>query len=243
MAAPTDPAVDLDHVALASADAQPHLDVLVGALGGAVRGGGASLGFRAMQVMLGDMAIELIEPYQVDSNDFMARFLARHGAGPHHLTFKVPDLAAEIERLRALGYSPAQIDLANPFWKECFLTPDVAHGTVVQIAQSGEGDPEVLAVLGDEPPPWGTQWWRDPPPAAPARARLLHVAFGSPHPAATEAFFTDVLGGTADPGGVTWPGGGRIVVEPREGRPGIDRLVIDGPADVVVAGTRLAAAA
>ncbi len=234
--------IDLDHVALAVPDVQPHLDVVVGELGGKVRGGGTSNGFRAMQIALGDMSIELIEPHAADRNDFMARFLARHGPGPHHLTFKVPDLAAEIERLRSLGYQPVQIDLETVFWKECFLTPDVAHGTVVQVAQSGEDDPTVLEMLGGASPPWWTQWWQDPPPPADQPSRLLHVGYGSPDPAATRAFFQEALGGEPDGSAIRWPGGGRIVVEERAGRPGIDRLVLDrGPARTL-AGTRFATA-
>ncbi len=232
--------IDLDHVALAVSDVQPHLDAAVGELGGKVRGGGTSMGFRAMQISLGDMAVELIEPHAVDQNDFMARFLARHGPGPHHLTFKVPDLAAEIARLRSLGYEPVQVDLETVFWKECFLTPDVAHGTVVQVAQSGEDDPAVMEMLGGAPPPWWTKWWQDPPPPAGEPARLRHVAFGSPDPEATAAFFADVLGGERDGRTVAWPGGGRIVVEHRAGRPGIDRLVVDGAAERMLAGARLA---
>ncbi len=232
--------IDLDHVALAVPDVQPHLDTVVGELGGKVRGGGTSVGFRAMQVVLGNMSIELIEPYATDQNDFMDRFLDRHGPGPHHLTFKVPDLAAEIERLRSLGYPPVQIDLETVFWKECFLTPDVAHGTVVQVAQSGEDDPAVMELLGGAPPPWWAQWWQDPPPAAADPVRLRHVAFGSPDPAATHAFFAGVLGGEPDGAALGWPGGGRIVVEHRPGPPGIDRLVTDrGPARTL-AGARLA---
>ncbi len=234
-------AIDLDHVALAVPDVQPHLDAIVGRLGGKVRGGGTAVGFRAMQINLGDMAVELIEPHATDRNDFMARFLARHGPGPHHLTFKVPDLAAEIDRLRSLGYPPVQIDLSNPFWKECFLTPDVAHGTVVQVAQSGEDDPAVLELLGGEPPPWWSQWWQDPPPATDP-VRLLHVVYGSPEPEATRAFFREVLGGEPAGDATVWPGGGRLVVEGRPGRPGIDRLVVDRAPVPTVAGTRLATA-
>ncbi len=233
-------AFDLDHVALAVPDVQPHLDVIVGEFGGKVRGGGTSIGFRAMQVALGEMAVELIEPHATDDNDFMARFLARHGPGPHHLTFKVADLGAEIERLRSLGYQPVQIDLANPFWKECFLTPDVAHGTVVQVAQSGEDDPAVLEMLGGEPPPWWSQWWRDPPPPAAEPARLRHVAIGSPEPDATLAFFRDVLGGEPAGAAIAWPGGGRVTVEERPGQPGIDRLVLDRTPRATLAGARLA---
>ena len=55
--------------------------------------GGENVGFRSYQVRLGDavdgMTIELLEPWHPERFDFLERFVARHGAGPHHLTFKV----------------------------------------------------------------------------------------------------------------------------------------------------------
>ena len=102
--------MDLDHVALATRDVRDALDILVGELGGTVLFGGHSIGFRPMQVRLGDatdgMNIELLEPWEPEKNDFLERFVTRHGAGPHHLTFKVDDLLAAMERVRAAGYQP-----------------------------------------------------------------------------------------------------------------------------------------
>ena len=40
---------------------------------------------------------------------FLERFLASHGAGPHHFTFTVPDIAAALSRVRAAGIEPVQI--------------------------------------------------------------------------------------------------------------------------------------
>ena len=71
-----------------------------------------------MQVWLGSrdgdgMPVELLEPWAVDQNDFLARFVARHGAGPHHLTFKVPDLADAVARVRGAGFHPVNIDVVR----------------------------------------------------------------------------------------------------------------------------------
>ena len=132
--------MDLDHVALATRDVRDALDVLVGELGGTILFGGNSVGFRPMQLRLGDatggMNVELLEPWDVERNDFLERFVARHGAGPHHLTFKVDDLTATLERVRSSGYRPVNIDLSDPDWKEAFLHPREAHGTVVQLAEA-----------------------------------------------------------------------------------------------------------
>ncbi len=226
--------LDFDHVALGVRAAQPYLDLMVGEMGGKLREGGTGVGFRALQVTLGAMHVELLQPHDTERSDFLARFLDRHGEGPHHLTFKVPDLAAEIERLRALGLDPVQIDLANPWWKECFLLPHEAHGTVVQIAQSSLDDPEVRKALAGLPDPWQRQWWDDPPDPAGEQVRLLRVVLGSPAPQSTIDFLTGVLGGTADGLEVGWPGGGRLAVEQRGGRPGVERLEVDrGPARTI----------
>ncbi len=237
--------IDLDHVALGVRAAQPYLDVLVGEWGGKVREGGTAVGFRAMQVTLGGMHVELLEPWEPEQNDFLLRFLDRHGEGPHHLTFKVPDLAAEVDRLRTLGQEPVQIDLANVWWKECFLMPQSAHGTVVQIAQSALDDPAAMASLAHLPDPWQRPWWQEPPAPAPEQVSLERVMLTSPEPGDAAAFFSDVLGGelTQGPDGyeLSWPGGGRLAVRTGAGR-GIDYLEIDRGPDRHLAGTRFVAA-
>src|SRR5262249_34192796 len=63
-------------------------------------------------------------------------FVARHGPGPHHLTYKVDDLATTLDRVRTAGYQPVNVDLSDPDWKEAFLHPREAHGTVVQPAEA-----------------------------------------------------------------------------------------------------------
>src|SRR5207247_159093 len=180
--------MDLDHVALATRDVRDALDVLVGELGGTVLFGGNSLGFRPMQLRLGDatggMNIELLEPWDVERNDFLERFVARHGAGPHHLTFKVDDLAATLERVRSAGYRPVNVDLSDPDWKEAFLHPREAHGTVVQLAEA-HGDWGTLAEQIDRSWRKGAdghpRWWPDPPPPGPReRARLSALSLAPP---------------------------------------------------------------
>src|SRR6185436_7153386 len=102
--------VYLDHVAIGARDASDPLAVLVGELGATLLAGGRWTGFQSLQVHLGDategMKLELLEPFGIEENDFLERFLARHGDGPHHLTFKVDDLEAELERVRVAGYTP-----------------------------------------------------------------------------------------------------------------------------------------
>jgi catechol 2,3-dioxygenase-like lactoylglutathione lyase family enzyme len=75
-------------------------------------------------------------PYDPQVNDFLERFLTRHGPGPHHLTFKVPHLPTAIDQARRSGFDPVGIDLSDPEWMEAFLHPAQATGVVVQLAEA-----------------------------------------------------------------------------------------------------------
>lgn len=59
-------------------------------------------GATIVALTLGETAVELLEPAQEESP--IARFLARRGAGIHHLCFRVPDLDAALDRCREAGY-------------------------------------------------------------------------------------------------------------------------------------------
>jgi len=247
--------IDLDHVALATRDVAPVLDFLVGELGGLVLFGGNGPGFRPMQVRLGDeiegMTVELLEPWDVEHNDFLERFLVRHGEGAHHLTFKVDDLEAILERVRQSGFQPVGIDLSDSEWKEAFLHPREAHGTVVQLAESHHDfatRAELLAHVHEHGPNAHPQWWPDPPPPGGRAGFLRRVVVATPSLAATLGFFAGLLQGhevAAGEGWVElgWPGGARVKLEHRPGSPpGVDRLEADAvgdPEDRLVAGARL----
>lgn len=246
-------AYDLDHVALAAADTSSALRFLTGALGGTVIFGGQSIGFRPMQVWVGTtdgngMPVELLEPWAVDQNDFLARFVARHGAGPHHLTFKVTDLAATLDRVRRAGFHPVNIDVSDPQWKEAFLMPSEAHGTVVQLAES-HGYPETRAGLLEEVAAHGPnthpRWWNDPSPAEGPPARLRRVVLRTPMLPTAVEFFAGILEGdiereSDDRVDLVWARGARIGLEHRPDAPaGVDSLEVEGLAEeCTVIGTR-----
>jgi hypothetical protein len=139
--------VVLDHVAHAVPgwrQAWPRYAVELGAVW---HSGGPGPGFAPGQLRFANRArIEVLKPYDPQVNDFLERFLQRSGPGPHHLTFKVPDLEAAIAAARRAGYEPVGIDLRDPEWMEAFIHPRQATGVVVQLAQA----------LGD---------WTSPPPA------------------------------------------------------------------------------
>ena len=246
-------AYDLDHVALAALDTSDALRFLTGALGGTVIFGGQSYGFRPMQVWVGTQAgdgmpVELLEPWAVDRNDFLARFVARHGAGPHHMTFKVASIDAALERVRGAGFHPVNIDVSDPSWKEAFLMPAEAHGTVVQLAES-HGYPEtragLLAHVAEHGPNEQPRWWNDPSPAEGEPARLRRVVLRTPTLPRAVEFFAGMLEGEIEHQSdrrvdLVWPRGARIGLESRPDAPaGVDRLEVEGLAEeYTVIGTR-----
>ncbi len=224
--------IDLDHVAIATRDVTPTLDALVGELGCDVLFGGANFGFRAMQLDCGDLRIELLEPHNIDANDFLARFLDANGEGPHHLTFKTDDIKRELDRIGQAGFEPVGVNIDNPFWREAFLHPKQAGGTVVQIAQSAVDPMNVdPALIPDDMREYGPgKWWADPPLAAEEKATLRRVVVTTEEMARSLELYADLLGGVRSDWGegwveLSWPGGGRIMLEHAAGRPqGIDRL-------------------
>lgn len=154
--------VAFDHVAIAverHADAWPRL---VGRLGGQWRSGGRAVGFAPAQIAYRDgVRVELLEPNVPERNDFLRRFLDRNGAGPHHLTFKVPSLDDAVAAVEGVGLSVVGEDRSDPGWMEAFVHPKQGPGIVVQLAQSepGEWESPVPDDFPDSaPPPAGLEW-------------------------------------------------------------------------------------
>jgi hypothetical protein len=129
--------VVLDHVAHAVFRWQDVWQRYAVDLGAEWSSGGESIGFAPAQLRFGNGArIELLMPHDADKNDFLRRFLARHGPGPHHLTFKVPNLAAALEQTERFGLEPVNVDTSDPLWLEAFLHPKQVTGIVVQLAEA-----------------------------------------------------------------------------------------------------------
>lgn len=57
-------------------------------------------GVEAASLRVGQSRIELLQPLGPDTP--VGRFLAKRGPGMHHMAFEVEDLAAELDRLKAL---------------------------------------------------------------------------------------------------------------------------------------------
>jgi hypothetical protein len=205
------PNIDLDHVAVAL---ERHTDAWPRYAGDLPPerwiGGGGTSGFWSAQVAYANgMKVEVLEPYQVEQNDFLRRFLDRSGPGPHHLTFKVKDLAQALDLAEQAGYRPVGVNLDNSWWKEAFLHPKDAPGVVVQLAESNEG--------GDWGGGPGPDWL--PRPRTDTAATLVHVGHALADLDEGTRLFVDLLGGTTDGSGehdgirwldLAWPGPGRV---------------------------------
>jgi hypothetical protein len=127
----------LDHVAHAVPSWQSVWDRYVIGLGAEWSSGGPGPGFAPAQLRFGNGArIELLMPCAVEENDFLQRFITTNGPGPHHMTFKVPDLAAAIEQATKFGFDPIGVDFSDPEWMEAFIHPKQATGVVVQLAEA-----------------------------------------------------------------------------------------------------------
>jgi catechol 2,3-dioxygenase-like lactoylglutathione lyase family enzyme len=157
-------AVRFDHIAIAVPRIVDVTGFLVGALGGEPAYGSSSQFFQFGQWRYeGGGRLEILEPVG-EPDGFLHRFLAQHGPGIHHVTFRVPDLREACTRAEALGYKIVGFNDANPYWKEAFLHPKHALGIVVQMAQmarKSDGAPS----MSWQPPP--------SPPNPPAPVTML----------------------------------------------------------------------
>ena len=92
----------LDHLAIGTSAPADGWDLFGGVLGGRWAYGSDSAGFWWGQLeFAAGPKIELLTPGGKPGDDFLDRFLAARGAGPHHLNFAVTDIDATLARIRA----------------------------------------------------------------------------------------------------------------------------------------------
>ncbi|MGA0555536.1 methylmalonyl-CoA epimerase [Larkinella sp. VNQ87] len=79
--------------------------------------------------------IELLEATRPDSP--IAKFLEKKGEGIHHLAFEVADIYAEIERLKAEGFTPLSETPKRGADNKlvCFFHPKETNGVLVELCQ------------------------------------------------------------------------------------------------------------
>jgi methylmalonyl-CoA/ethylmalonyl-CoA epimerase len=126
----------IDHVAVAVRDVAAAAHLFRDVLGGEFLFGGdvSDQGFRFVQYRFpGGGKVELVTPIE---DGFVSRFLDTRGEGIHHVTYRVRDIEAQVDRLRAAGVRLTLVNLENPHWKEAFLHPRDALGLLIQLAES-----------------------------------------------------------------------------------------------------------
>jgi len=134
------PTLELDHVAVAVHSIKAALALFRDTLGGEYLMGSDQDGtWRWVQLRFPGGKVELLEPL---GEGFLSRFLERRGEGLHHITFKTDDIEAAIAHVESQGYQLVDVNLSNPQWREAFLRPSGAHGTLIQLAQSALPDDE-----------------------------------------------------------------------------------------------------
>jgi methylmalonyl-CoA/ethylmalonyl-CoA epimerase len=78
--------------------------------------------------------LELLEPTDADSP--IAKFIAKNGAGIHHLCFRVPDVAGKQAEMEAKGYRfiypQARVGAGGCFVN--FLHPKTTGGVLIEIS-------------------------------------------------------------------------------------------------------------
>lgn len=128
----------LDHVGVAVssiAEALPFYEVLTGASATPIE----RIEAQGVEVTFigAEPSVELIAPTRADST--VQRFLERRGPGLHHIAYRVEDIHAELERLRAAG---VRLIDEQPRAGACghlvaFLHPNASGGVLVELVQHG----------------------------------------------------------------------------------------------------------
>ena len=95
----------------------------------------ADQGVRVAFFRAGPCTLELTEATRPDSP--IAKFIEKRGEGVHHLSFEVPDLEAELRRLKAAGVRLID-ETPRPGAGGCriaFLHPSSTNGVLIELSQ------------------------------------------------------------------------------------------------------------
>jgi methylmalonyl-CoA/ethylmalonyl-CoA epimerase len=123
------------HVAFAVDDLDEAVETYERLFGARVelRGRMEDEGVEAAYLRVGDGRVELMSALGEDTP--VGRFLSRRGPGMHHVAYEVPDVAAAVGELSALG---AQVIDDEPHTGldghvVSFVHPDSLHGVLVEV--------------------------------------------------------------------------------------------------------------
>ncbi len=127
----------IDHVAIVVADLDATLKLYIDVLGfeQVYRETIADQGVEAVGLRAGDAVIELLHP--LDSSSAIARYRGDAPTKLHHTAYRVPDLPAELSRLRVAGIqlidqTPRKGAHGNLI---AFLHPKSTGGVLIELCQ------------------------------------------------------------------------------------------------------------
>ena len=130
----------IDHVGVAVEDMDGALALYRDALGMplAHRETVEQQGVDAALLDVGDGHVELLAPLGPETP--VGKYLAKRGPGLHHVAYAVPDIDAELERLRAAGLrlidEEPRIGIRNS--RVAFVHPAAVGGVLTEIVQPSE---------------------------------------------------------------------------------------------------------
>jgi methylmalonyl-CoA epimerase len=92
---------------------------------------------RVIMIPVGETRLELLEATSDDS--VIAKFIAKRGEGLHHLSLRVPDLAAAVEKLKADGVRLVsdEIKTGAGGHRYIFVHPASTGGVLLELVESG----------------------------------------------------------------------------------------------------------
>lgn len=93
-------------------------------------------GARLVFLKLGDVMLELVEPYKPGEGP-VARFLEKRGEGLHHITFEVSDILSTMHTLSEAGFELVDQEprKGSKGTLTVFVSPKSAHGVLIELKQ------------------------------------------------------------------------------------------------------------
>jgi methylmalonyl-CoA epimerase len=93
---------------------------------------------RVAMLPVGGSRLELMEA--TSENSTVAKFIAKHGEGLHHVCLRVPDLPAVVERLKKEGVRLVsnEIKVGAGGHRYVFVHPSSAGGVLLELVESGQ---------------------------------------------------------------------------------------------------------
>ena|ERR1700758_498894 len=97
----------------------------------------ASEQVRLVMVPVGESRLELLEPTSDTSP--IAKFIAKRGEGLHHISLRVPDLNAAVERLKKDGVRlvSEDVQVGAGGHRYVFVHPSSAGGVLLELVEAG----------------------------------------------------------------------------------------------------------